>query len=67
MSETVVPYQRFLEIRQRRERVTAELTKQPFAPAAGDAFRGPQGPARSGTMIGDHQAVRRETTSPVRN
>jgi hypothetical protein len=28
MSETIVPYGRFLEVRQRRERVVAELARQ---------------------------------------
>jgi hypothetical protein len=29
MPETVVPYERFVEIRQRRQRLVAELTKPP--------------------------------------
>ena len=38
MPDTVVPYARFLEIRQRRRRVVAELTQQVVAAPNGDSL-----------------------------
>jgi hypothetical protein len=37
MPDTIVPYARFLEIRQRQQRVMAELTRHPVAAPNGDA------------------------------
>jgi hypothetical protein len=36
----IVPYSRFLEIRQRRQRVAAELTRQAVSTANGDSSAG---------------------------
>ena len=36
MPETIVPYAKFLEIRQRRQRVVAELRRRAVATATGD-------------------------------
>jgi hypothetical protein len=42
MPETVVPYPRFLEIRERRERVVAALTKQTRATGSAKHCVGPR-------------------------
>jgi hypothetical protein len=39
VDRTVVPYSRFLELRERLERVRAALTRQPAAPPLGDSLR----------------------------
>lgn len=40
MPETVVPYLRFLEIRQRRQRVAAELARRPGSSCNGESSDG---------------------------
>ena len=40
MPDTIVPYARFLEIRQRRQRVAAEMTRQAIATPNGDSRDG---------------------------
>lgn len=55
MADTVVPYARFLEIRQRRERVGAELTRQSVAATVSRPL--------AGERLG---AQRRETASGLR-
>ena len=40
MSETIVPYERFLEIRQRRNRVVVELVPPPGSVPDGDPHDG---------------------------
>ena len=48
MSETIVPYARFLEVRQRRERVMAELVRE-----VGDKTCGTRTPATSSEAAAD--------------
>jgi len=58
MENMVVPYARFLEIRQRRQRVAVELTQQAVAPADLASVQVQSAPAADGAGGDDVRAAR---------
>jgi hypothetical protein len=64
MSNAVVPYMRFLEVRRRRQRVHLELTRTAVAPANADSLP-PEPPGVAGAIADAECGTRTEAEGPT--